>query len=105
MSRTMTPEQIDAAVLAALRAITEGSERRIGNKTVRLAGPKGDKCVYARIGVEMHKAGHLAGRTFRDLPSCYRELQQSLRRLTNRDLLFINKGGDMEDRSYWVAMN
>lgn len=100
----MSPATIDRILLEVLREIArDGEERRIKGKTVRLAGPKGRDCVYKRIVLAVMRRKDVT--LDADLATHFRELEESLRRLTNRDLLFNNGGGATTDRSYWVVMD
>ena len=100
----MTPAQIDQVVLNAFREIAkDGAEGRIRGKSVRLAGPKDGHCVYMRIALEAEKVGVIA--LGPDILTHARELEESLRRLINRDLVFNNGGGVTIRRSFWVVMD
>lgn len=100
----MNPADLDRILLEILREIaSDGTQGRINGKAVRLAGPKGNDCVYKRIALAAVERDDvvLSGR----LNDHFRELEESLRRLSNRDLVFNNGGGATTDRSYWVVMN
>lgn len=98
------PDEIDRLVLSALREIAkDGALRRVRNKPVRLAGPKGGDCVYMRIALEVEKTGAIT--LGLDILVYYGELERSLRRLTSRDLVFYNGGGHVSQRSFWVTMD
>lgn len=100
---SMSPAEIDRVVLQALREIAkDGTERRIQSKTVRPAEPKDGDCVYMRIALEAEKAGAISFDL--NVLSYYRELELSLQRLRNRDLVFNNGGGKAAERSFWVVM-
>jgi len=100
---SMSPAEIDRLVLDALREIAkDGVQRRVRNKPVRLAAPKGGDCVYMRIALEVEKTGAIT--LGLDVLAYYGELERSLRRLTSRDLVFYNGGGHASQRSFWVVM-
>ena len=99
----LSPAQVDDVVLAALREIAKGgTEGRIKSKAVRLAEPKDGDCVYKRVALEAEKAGVISIRGLNIL-SYYRVLEESLTRLRNRDLVFNNGGGAVDERTFWVV--
>jgi len=100
---SMSPDEIDRLVLNALREIAkDGVQRRVRNKPVRLAAPKDGACVYMRVALVLEEAGVIT-LGLNVLTSYYRELEMSIRRLTNRDLVFHNGGGHVSQRSFWVT--
>jgi hypothetical protein len=103
-----SPAQVDDVVLAALREIAKDGERRsIKSKTVRLAEPKDGDCVYMRVALEAKKVGAISIDldNLRVLLSYYRVLEESITRLRNRDLVFNNGGGKVDERTFWVVMS
>jgi|GEM_PF-2179637 len=100
----MSPADIDRVVLEVLREIAkDGREGRIKDRPVRLAGPKDGDCVYMRIALEAERRGDITLGI--NILSHARELEESLRRLINRDLVFNNGGGVTVRRSFWVVIS
>ncbi|HSW77297.1 MAG TPA: hypothetical protein VLG36_00685 [Candidatus Chromulinivoraceae bacterium] len=99
-----TQDQTDQLVLGVLREIAkDGTEGRVKGKPVRLAEPKDGDCVYMRIALEAERRGDVTLDI--NIFSHARELEESLRRLINRDLVFNNGGGATAERSFWVVIS
>ena len=107
MSRPISHAEIDRLVLAALREVAkQGTRARIKGRDVREAAPLGGQCVYARVGVELANKGIAIPRvpSSQDFLAQYKTLLDSMKRLTDNDLLFNNGGRAVEDRTFWVVM-
>jgi hypothetical protein len=102
----MTNAEMDRLVLEALRSIASGGARaRIRGKAVQEATPYRGQCVYVRVGGELAKKGiEVPNLLSPDLVTQYRLLLDSMKRLSDNDLLFNHGGHAIEDRTFWVVM-